>query len=196
MEQLSGSRRETAWRTGFQRQYLSRLVDVLRRRRIKCATNVSSRSRAVKLAADLSLAMTAKGRTSWSRAILRKYIFRLKKTRRKPQVIKSHGETRSALDKTRPACKTIVSCIKSVRCSLGAASKLRSAHNCQEESGGSVASRMQTLRLLVPGSRGLDTPLFLKEAADYTVALKMQVQALQALADCYSNSSPPDSFQF
>jgi hypothetical protein len=55
-----------------------------------------------------------------------------------------------------------------------------------------VASRMQTLRLLVPGSRGLDTPVFLKEVADYTVALKMQVQAMQALADCYTNSSALD----
>jgi hypothetical protein len=48
---------------------------------------------------------------------------------------------------------------------------------------------MQALRLLVPGSRRLDTPVFLKEAADYIVALKMQVQAMQALADCYSNSN-------
>jgi hypothetical protein len=47
---------------------------------------------------------------------------------------------------------------------------------------------MQTLRLLVPGSLGLDTPVFLKEAADYISALKKQVQTMQALADCYSNS--------
>jgi len=58
-----------------------------------------------------------------------------------------------------------------------------------------VASRMETLRLLVPGSRGLDTADFLKEAADYTMALKMQVQAMQALADCYSNSSAHDAFK-
>jgi hypothetical protein len=58
--------------------------------------------------------------------------------------------------------------------------------NCDEEAGASVISRMQILRAIVPGSRGLDTPIFLKEVAKYIVALKMQVQTMQELADCYS----------
>lgn len=191
MEQLSGGGRHAAWRAGFQRKYLSRLVDVLRRGRIKCVTSVSARSRAVKLAADLSLAMTARDRSTWSRYILGKFIFRLKKTRCETRAIKSHAKRISASQKRTMPCR------KSVRWLLGRASRartstFRSSHNCEEEAGGTVASRMQTLRLLVPGSRGLDTPVFLKEATDYIVALKMQVQAMQALADCCSNSTGLD----
>lgn len=58
-----------------------------------------------------------------------------------------------------------------------------------EEAKGTVASRMQILRTLVPGNSGLDSPVLLKETADYIVALKMQVQAMQALADWYTNHS-------
>ena len=62
-------------------------------------------------------------------------------------------------------------------------------HNYVEGGGTTVASHIQTLRLLVPGSRQLDTPVLLEEAADYIVALKMQVQAMKALSDCFSNSN-------
>jgi hypothetical protein len=48
---------------------------------------------------------------------------------------------------------------------------------------------MKTLRTLVPGNRTLDPPVFLKETADYIVALKMQVQAMQALADWCTNQT-------
>jgi len=142
MKQLSRSRLEAACRAGFQRKYLSRFADLLCRGRIECATTVLARSRAVKLAADLSLAMTAKGRTRWSRAMMAKYIFRLRKTRCKPQGVKSHGKRRSALDKTSP-CKPTVACRRSVRCLLSASSsgwsRLRLCHNCVEEAGGTVA---------------------------------------------------------
>jgi hypothetical protein len=46
---------------------------------------------------------------------------------------------------------------------------------------------MQTLRELIPGSRRLDTPVFLDEVTDYIMALKMQVQAMQALTGWYRN---------
>jgi hypothetical protein len=53
-------------------------------------------------------------------------------------------------------------------------------HNSEEE-GGTVASRMQILRFLISGSRRLEMSVFLKEAMDYIVALKMQVQVMQTL---------------
>jgi len=97
--------------------------------------------------------------------------------------------------KARP-CKQKSGCCNSYRELPGAESGLmetasiRSRDKCDEEARGrNEASRMQTLRALVPGSLQLDTPVFLKETADYIVALKMQVQAMQALADCYSKSN-------
>lgn len=192
MEQPSERGQELAWRADFQRKYLSRLVAMLRRGRIERATNTSTGSRTVKFAADLTLAMTSSGRTAWSRAIIDKYAFKVMKSRCNLRGVKSKRNYqrlgRSAYAKTRP-CKTTAVCKKLSRRLHRTASR-PTEFNCEEEeAGGTVVSRMQTLRLLVPGSHGQDTPAFLKDAADYIVALKMQVQAMQALADCYSNSN-------
>lgn len=190
MEQPSGGGQGPAWKTGFQQKYLSRLVAILRRARIQRATSVSTRGRTVKFAADLSLAMTSRGRTAWSRAIIRKYLFWLRKSRCLLRGVKSRGNfgsvSRSVHARSRLGRKIAVS-KKFGRRLLRTAS--RTGHHCNEEAGHTVASRVQTLRMLVPGSQGLDTATFLKDAAGYIVALKMQVQAMQALADCYSNSS-------
>ena len=175
----------------FQGKYLSCLMAVMRRGRIERATSVSVRTRAVKLAADLSLICmsTARRRTQWSRAILGKYLFKLNKVRCQSRLFKwsanSHGRRISASSKT-TRCKKIVS-----RLMLGALSRSGTGilSQCDEQRRRTVVSRMQTFRLLIPGSRRLDTPVFLEEAADYIIALKMQVQAMQALADSYSNSS-------
>lgn len=196
MERRSGScqaEAAAAWRAGFQQKYLRQLVAVLQEKRIEPATSVLARSRAVKLAADLSLAITARGRNAWSRAILRKYLFRLNKSRcQRRSVLKSRmNSLRSASAKNNRRCITIFSSKKFVRPAFVVASRpgtsIRSHGN--EEAEDTVASRMQTLRELVPGNRGLDPPVFLKETADYIVALKMQVQAMQALADWYTNQS-------
>lgn len=185
MEDRYGSGKESAGRTGFQRKYFSRVVAMLRRGRIENLTSASARIRAVKAAADLSMAMTSRGQTAWSRAILGKYIIRLKRSCCRPRVVKSrgnlHGIRRSASGKSIPCKRTAV-------CKKLAQRLLRnSRHRGLKGTGGTLASRIQTLRLLIPGSNGLDTAAFLKEAADYILALKMQVQAMQALAD--SNSS-------
>nr|ABK24435.1 unknown [Picea sitchensis] len=191
MEDRYGGGKESAWRAGFQRKYFSRVVAVLRSGRIENATSASARIRTVKFAADLSMAMTSRGRTAWSRAILGKYIIRLKRSRCQLRVVKSrgnlHGIRTSASGKSSP-CKRTAVCKKLARRFLG-----NSRHRGLKGTGVTVASRMQTLRLLIPGSHGLDTPVFLKEAADYIVALKMQIQAMQALAD--SNSGAHAAWQ-
>lgn len=135
---------------------------------------------------DLSLAMTARGRTAWSRAIVRKYLSRLHKSgcQRRSAVKSRVNSPRSASAKNSRPCKTIFSGKKSIRRLFGVAS--RSGTSIRSETG-SVASRLQTLRELIPGSRRLDTPVFLEEVTDYIVALKMQVQAMQALTGWYTN---------
>lgn len=199
MEQHSRCGQERAWSAGFQRKYSRRLLAILRRRRIhQRVTRLSARSVALKFALDVSLAMTARGRNAWRRAILRSYPFRLQKTRWQRRVVNSRvnslGKRMLVSVKARPCEHNADRDISGRQLAreesrITRAANLRSRDNFDEQSGGSVASRMQTLRAIVPGSRGLDTPLFLKEAADYIVALKMQVQAMQALADCYSNQN-------
>lgn len=196
MERRSGScpAAAAAWRAGFQRKYLRQLVAVLREKRIEPATSVLARSRAVKLAADLSLAMTARGRNAWSRAIIRKYIFRLNKSRcQRRSVLKSRRNyPRLAFAKNNRRCiKSFSSKKKFARRGFGVASRPGTSilSHDNEEAEGTVASRMQILRELVPGIQGLDPFVFLKETADYIVALKMQVQAMQALADLYTNQT-------
>lgn len=189
MERRFGSCQEegAAWKAGFQRKYLSRLVAVLRRTRIEPATSILARSRAVKLAADLSLAITARGRAAWSRAILRKCLFRFRKSRCQRRSVDKSRMNSSRLASARKSrlCKMIFASKKSAISRSGTST--RSYGN--EEAEGTLASRMQILGELVPGNSGLDSPVLLKEAADYIVALKMQIQAMQALADRYTNQS-------
>ncbi|KAG6539044.1 hypothetical protein ZIOFF_004197 [Zingiber officinale] len=63
---------EAKWRTeGEQRTYSSRLIAALRRVRSSAAAPTDrARSRALREAADRALAVSARGRTRWSRAIL------------------------------------------------------------------------------------------------------------------------------
>lgn len=175
MEKRHGRGRDVLWSAILQRKCLSRLVG---RRRIQTSINASVGIRSVKLAMDPSLAMASSGRKAWSRAIVGKYLSKQQKPRCQLRVLKSrwnvHGTRRLAFPETRQS-----------RTGLKLASK--TGCNCEVEAGRTVASRMQTLRLLVPGSRGLDTPDLLKETADYISVLKKLVQAMQLLADCCSN---------
>lgn len=195
----SGSGKWAPWRADFQHKYLSRLLSLLRRRKIyQRSTNLSARIRAVKSAADLSLAMTMRSRTAWRRAILGKYHFRFNKSRYQRRRVKSRrnprGKMRSVYGKGRH-CEMAAACDNAYKHlpgeeygRIGTTSK-SSSDNCNEETRGTVDSRIETLRAIVPGSGRLDTPVFLKEAADYIVALEMQVQAMRALADFCSNSN-------
>lgn len=204
MERRSVGGKWAPWRADFQQKYLSRLLSLLRRRKIhQRSSRLSARIRAVKLAADLSLAMTVRSRTAWRRAILGKYHFRFNKSRCQRRRVKSRrnprGTRRSVSGKGRP-CETAAACDNACKqlpgeeYGLMGTTGIWSCDNCNEEATGTVDSRMETLRALVPGSGRLDTPVFLKEAADYIVALEMQVQAMRALADLWSNSNAHASF--
>lgn len=186
MERPSVGEQKAAWRAGFQRKYIRQFPVVLRHGKIERAASGLIRSRAVKQAADLSLAMTARGRTAWSRAILRKYLSRVDKSGcQRGSVVKSRVNFPSSVSakKSRPG-KTTFPGKKSVKRLFRVASKSGSSIRSEKRT---LASRMQTLRDLIPGSRRLNTPVFLEEAADYIVALMMQVQGMQALTGCYTN---------
>ncbi|XP_074318823.1 transcription factor bHLH149-like [Silene latifolia] len=78
------------WRTSAEHQlYTSKLVDALRHvRRRNASQPMISGSRAVREAADKALAMAAKGRTRWSRAILsRRRMNRHKKAKIRAKIL-------------------------------------------------------------------------------------------------------------
>lgn len=185
MERRVGGKQKAGWRTGFQRKYARHLAAVLRNGRIQLVTSGLTRSLAVKQAADLSLAMMAMGRTAWSRAILRKYLARNNKYRcQRRQVVKSGVKFPGSVSaKNSRPCKTSFPGQKSIKRAFRRACKSGTSIHSEK---GTLASRMQILRQLIPGSCGLDTPVFLEEVADYIVALKMQVQGMQALTSRYT----------
>lgn len=172
---------QTKWRTVSQeRIYGQRLLDAIKSTKNSSQPAKLAPSRAIKEAADSALALTAKGQTRWSRAILS----RRRRLNRKLS-IKAGSKIR--------------------RCSgrrwVGKSDPVRTQAKKkkmegEEEEGEKVGDRLRVLSRLVPGCRKLSTPTLLEEAADYVAALEMQVKAMRALADLLSStsiSSPPSN---
>ncbi|KAF7022129.1 hypothetical protein CFC21_034960 [Triticum aestivum] len=169
---------QTRWRSGTQeRIYGRRLLDALRATRSGAAS--SPQPRAVKAAADSALALTARGQSRWSRAIL---LAGAASCRRRV-LVKAGGKIRRH---RRPQARA-----------AAAASKAAAAASASEPpllKEKKVKDRLRVLGRLVPGCRKLQAPDLLEETADYVAALEMQVKAMRALADALAAaqlSSPP-----
>lgn len=163
------------WKSEAQQQvYSSKLLQALRQVRISSDTSPPSaprRGRAVREAADRVLAVTAKGRTRWSRAILtNKLKLKFMKTNRRQRgaVVTATGNGR--LKKPR------VSILRLKTKNLPA-----------------VQRKTHVLGRLVPGCRKQPLPVVLEEATDYIAALEMQVKAMAALANLLSGGSSSSS---
>lgn len=156
------------WRTeAQQRIYSSKLIEALRKvRRSRSSSETTAkgipRGREVLDAADRALAVTAKGKTRWSRAILRTNRLRLRLKKVKKQKMKLAGGGGDSLPKKRP-------CVKK---------KLPALHR-----------RLRVLGRLVPGCRKLPFSNLLEEATDYIAALEMQVRTMAALADLLTGAA-------
>ncbi|XP_040382232.1 transcription factor bHLH150-like [Oryza brachyantha] len=170
----------TRWRSGTQeRIYGRRLLDALRATRDGGAP---AQPRAVKAAADSALALTARGQSRWSRAIL---LAGAASSRRRV-LVKAGGKIRR--HHRRPQA----------RAAAAAAAKAAAASSAGEPpmlKERKVKERLRVLGRLVPGCRKLPAPALLEETADYVAALEMQVKAMRALADALAaaqlSSSPP-----
>ncbi|KAG1330493.1 transcription factor bHLH149-like [Cocos nucifera] len=159
---------QTKWRTGTQeRIYRRRLLEALRS---ACVSAGGGGARAVKEAADSALALTARGQSRWSRAIL------FGRCRRRKLLLKAGGKVRRRRQ-PRPVRKA------------PSPPPPQAALKAKK-----VRDRLRVLARLVPGCRKLSAPSLLEEAADYVAALEMQVKAMRALAAALSGavlSSPP-----
>ncbi|KAJ1699234.1 hypothetical protein LUZ63_007746 [Rhynchospora breviuscula] len=150
------------WRTDKEhRLYSSKLLEALRRVRSGSGSPRTDppRSRAVREAADRALAISARGRTRWSRAILSNRSIKLKSNR------------------IRVPCPA-----------RPKRAELERIHSADQEKKKSVVlqSKAKVLGRLVPGCKKLSFPTLLEEASDYIKALEMQVKAMSALTEILS----------
>ncbi|KAF7151218.1 hypothetical protein RHSIM_Rhsim02G0003000 [Rhododendron simsii] len=151
----------TQWKSESQQQaYSSKLLHALRQVRPIPAPR---RGRAVREAADRVLAVTAKGRTRWSRAILT--------NRLKLKFMKNNRRQRVVATAVSRSKKPRVSVLR-LRCK-----NLPAVHR-----------KARVLGRLVPGCKKEPLPVILEEATDYIAALEMQVRAMSALAELLSIS--------
>ncbi|KAK1650623.1 hypothetical protein QYE76_068428 [Lolium multiflorum] len=160
------------WRTRREHEiYSSKLFEALRLVRGGGSTSASpssapARGRAVREAADRALAVAARGRSRWSRAIL---------ASRRRRLQAAHRARLRA-----PACP----------------SRHPSAAAAEGKKAPALARKAKVLGRLVPGCQKLPFPALLSEASDYIKALEMQVRAMTALAEVLasvSSSSGPGS---
>lgn len=170
------------WKSQSQQQiYTSKLHQALARLKLGGSStggcgdgggDAPRRGKAVREAADRVLAVTAKGRTRWSRAILAK---RLKLKFRNHKRKRAVTASRVAIGSSRSR-KPRVSVFRLKGKTLPA-----------------VQSKARFLGQLVPGCRKQPFPVILEEAIDYISAVQMQIRAMTDLADRLSASSPSTS---
>ncbi|XP_074291893.1 transcription factor bHLH148 [Silene latifolia] len=150
----------SSWKSEKTQQlYSSKLLTALRNVHITPPSpSAPRRSRAVREAADKALAVAAKGRTRWSRAILTNKIkIKYMNQKHKRQKINVTGPSK-----------------------LPQATRLLSLKGKTKELPG-VERKVKTLGRLVPGCGKETLPVILEEATDYIPALEMQIRAMRDL---------------
>ncbi|PON93158.1 Myc-type, basic helix-loop-helix (bHLH) domain containing protein [Trema orientale] len=160
------------WKSQAQQQiYSSKLLQALSHVTISTPPTdpPPRRGRAVREAADRVLAVAAKGRTRWSRAILTSRL-KLKFRKHKKQRVPAPA----------PAAATGSSRSRKPRVSV---------FRLKGKNLPAVQRKVRVLGRLVPGCRKQPLPVILEEATDYIAALEMQVRAMSALADLLSGST-------
>ena len=159
------------WRSeSEQRNYSTKLVEALRqvRRNSSPSVKVSSSSREIRDAADRVLAVSARGKTRWSRAILT-----------------SRLSSRLARKNNNNIMK------KNKRAKVTGCSRL--TKRPEKKRLPAVQKKVKVLSQLVPGCRKVSLPNLLEEATDYIAALEMQVRAMATITQILTGSTRADS---
>lgn len=162
----------TSWKSKDQQElYRSKLIQALRQ--IQLGSSPISGGHVVREAANQVLAMTTKGHTRWSQAILTNKVIRkaIKHNLRQRRVVVPTMVAKRRFRKPRVGI-------------LRLKSKNLSA----------VQRKACDLRHLVPGCRKQPLSVVLDEVTDYICAVEMQVKVMATLADLFSsNNQPPSS---
>lgn len=139
-----------------QRSYSSKLMRAVALARLRGGA-------AVREAADRALASADKGRSRWSRAILKNRGLRLKFRKQQNKIRRRVAASAAGGGLSPRKARLSVTRLK------GRASP-------------AVQRKVRVLGGLVPGCRREPLPVILEEASDYIAALEMQVRAMTALA--------------
>ncbi|XP_010549003.1 PREDICTED: transcription factor bHLH147 [Tarenaya hassleriana] len=168
------------WRSEKQQQiYSTKLVQALRELRISQSPESSTPretprgGRAVREVADRALAVTARGRMLWSRALLASRSVKLKFRKRKRPRISNLG--------TAPVTGSCQS-----RKQRATVLRLKGKKSIP-----AVQRKVKVLSRLVPGCRKQPLPVVLEETTDYIAAMQMQIRAMTAILDAVGSSSAP-----
>ncbi|XP_055816578.1 transcription factor bHLH149 [Solanum dulcamara] len=150
---------QSRWRTNIEQQiYSSKLLQALRHvRRSNDNPSPVNAGRAVRETADRVLAVAAKGRSRWSRAILTSRL-----SLRLSQINKKHKKAKlnsGNLKSKKPAAKKRLPALQ---------------------------RKVRVLGRLVPGCQKLPFPNLLEETNDYISALQMQIKAMTFLTGLLS----------
>ncbi|KAF8082596.1 hypothetical protein N665_0818s0012 [Sinapis alba] len=165
------------WRSEKQQQiYSTNIIQSLRELRISAAAAVDpprgGGGRAVRDAAYRSLAVTARGRTLWSRAILSKAVKVKLKFRKQNRSRNSNHPTMVSITGNNRFRKKRATVLRLKAKGLPA-----------------VQSKVKLLSRLIPGCRKQPLPVVLDETTDYIVAMEMQIRALNAIISAVGSSS-------
>ncbi|KAF8085145.1 hypothetical protein N665_0678s0005 [Sinapis alba] len=174
------------WRSEKQQRiYSAKLIKALKQVRLSSSSAAATsssptaqkRGKAVREAADRALAVSARGRTLWSRAILANRIkLKFRKQKRPRQTVI-------------PAMTTVVTMASS-----GSSRRERkrrvSVVRLNKKSLPMVNRKLSVLGRLVPGCKKESVPVILEEATDYIQALEMQVRAMNSLVELLSAPPP------
>ncbi|XVF57596.1 hypothetical protein PTKIN_Ptkin06aG0218000 [Pterospermum kingtungense] len=153
------NQRVKRWRTQREHQiYSTKLIEALRRSRRTSSSSSSAAvaAKEVRETADRVLAVSAKGTTQWSRAILTSDSLSITRKHKKAKVIANT----TSLRKRKPGINR---------------EKKRKLPV--------VERKLKVLGRLVPGCRKLSIPNLLEETSDYIAALEMQVRAMTAITE-------------
>lgn len=151
------------WRTDKEQQiYSSKLFQAVRH--VRRRSSSARTGKAIRETADRLLAVSAKGATRWSRAILSSPpSLRLKKRQVKVRVTGCSRMRRKPEEAMRMKNKLPP-----------------------------VQKKLRVLGRMIPGCRKVSSLNLLEEATDYISALEMQVRAMTALTAILAGSSPAD----
>ncbi|KAL8153637.1 hypothetical protein V2J09_011397 [Rumex salicifolius] len=167
----SNSGNQFSWKSEKTEQiYSSKLLQALKKVRLSPSSSSQSaprRGRAVREAADRALAVAAKGRTRWSRAILTNRLkLKFMKNKRSRGAAASTGSGGGGRSR-----KPRLGVLKLKGKNLPA-----------------VQRKVRVLGRLVPGCRKEPFPVILEETTDYIEALEMQIRAMKTLTELLTRS--------
>ncbi|XP_010442070.1 PREDICTED: transcription factor bHLH148-like [Camelina sativa] len=173
----------TRWRSEKQQRiYSAKLIQALQQVRLNSSAAATSsptaqkRGRAVREAADRALAVSARGRTLWSRAILANRIKLKFRKQKRPRA------TTTAI----PAVMS-TTVVNSTKNNRWRKRRVSAVVRLNKKSIPAVNRKVRVLGRLVPGCGKESVPVILEEATDYIQALEMQVRAMNSLAELLSS---------